>query len=85
MTGAGLSAWAEYPLWRAALQRLADLVTAVTGDTRQGADQSLASPFDGVQVEGCADQRLRICHPGNSGEEGSRAAFVVISRGDPCR
>jgi hypothetical protein len=38
MTGAGLSAWAGYPLWRGALQRLADLVTAVTGDTRRGAD-----------------------------------------------
>ncbi len=38
MTGAGLSAWAGYPLWRGALQRLADLVTAVTRDTRRGAD-----------------------------------------------
>lgn len=38
MTGAGLSAWAGYPLWRAALGRMADLATAVTGDAQRGAD-----------------------------------------------
>jgi hypothetical protein len=38
ITGAGLSAWAGYPLWRSALQRLAELVTTVTADPQQGAD-----------------------------------------------
>lgn len=38
MTGAGLSAWAGYPLWNGALHHLADLVTEITGDARRGAD-----------------------------------------------
>jgi hypothetical protein len=38
MTGAGLSAWAGYPLWNDALRRLADLVAQVTGDAQRGTD-----------------------------------------------
>ena len=38
MTGAGLSAWAGYPLWNGTLHHLADLVTEITGDAQRGAD-----------------------------------------------
>lgn len=38
MTGAGLSAWAGYPIWSGALRRLAALVTEITNDQRIGAD-----------------------------------------------
>ena len=40
MTGAGLSAWAGYPLWNGTLHHLADLVTEITGDAQRGADLS---------------------------------------------
>jgi hypothetical protein len=36
VTGAGLSAWAGYPVWNSALRRLADLVAEITGDGQRG-------------------------------------------------
>ena len=38
MTGAGLSSWAEYPLWQVALRRLANLITELTGNPRIGSE-----------------------------------------------
>lgn len=45
MTGAGLSAWAGYPVWNGALRRLADLVAAITGDAQRG-EQTIAQNTD---------------------------------------
>jgi len=45
MTGAGLSAWAGYPVWNRALRRLADLVAEITGE-RQHGDEVIAQNMD---------------------------------------
>jgi hypothetical protein len=45
VTGAGLSAWAGYPVWNGALARLADLVAEITGD-RQLAEEVIAQNMD---------------------------------------
>jgi SIR2-like domain len=45
MTGAGLSAWAGYPVWNGALRRLADLVAEITGDAGRG-EQVIAQNMD---------------------------------------
>jgi hypothetical protein len=45
MTGAGLSAWAGYPVWNGALGRLANLVAEITGDRQRG-EQVIAQNMD---------------------------------------
>ena len=45
MTGAGLSAWAGYPLWSGALTKLAGLVAEITGDNERG-EQVIAQNVD---------------------------------------
>ena len=45
MTGAGLSAWAGYPVWDGALRRLAELVAEITGDGQRG-EEVIAQNMD---------------------------------------
>ena len=54
MTGAGLSYWAGYPLWKGALDHLAAFATHVTGNTQKVADLVVENQDDTLH---CA-QRL---------------------------